>query len=162
MFASEKDILINEENIFKTSDYGEWMPVKVIGYILLLITLVLVVSYIIPIKKMLLEVFHKSNSKSCVWNFLFAFSLCVVLFGFTVLMNSLSFTITLMTSSLYPVVRLAHSGLLHLPSPLLLKSNAWETRSLHEVCGCGDVGVLSGLHREWTPLSLSMIIRINS
>lgn len=76
------------------------------AYALLFITLILCVSYVLPVKFLLLDVLNKRKSKKCIWNFLAALTVCLVLFGFTGLMKSLSFTITLITVTLYPVVRL--------------------------------------------------------
>ena len=77
--------LTESQNIFK-SEYGEWLPVKIIAYALLLITLVLCVSYILPIKLMLLDILNKRKSKNCIWNFLAALTVCLVLFGFMALL----------------------------------------------------------------------------
>ena len=95
--------LQDSQNIYKTS-YGEWVPVKIVTYVLLFITLVLCVSYLLPVKFMFLDILNKRKNKNCIWNFLAALTVCLVLFGFTALTSSLSFTITLLTVTLYPVV----------------------------------------------------------
>ena len=71
--------LKDSQNIFQTK-YGEWLPVKVVGYALLGMTLILCVNIILPTKFIFLEILNRRKSKKRVWNLLGAFTVCLVVF----------------------------------------------------------------------------------
>ena len=133
--------LKDSQNIFQTK-YGEWLPVKVVGYALVGMTLILCVNIILPTKFIFLEILNRRKSKKRVWNLLGAFTVCLVVFGFTGLTASLSNVITLITSSLYPVVSKLSSGLV--PATRSAVSERKEEGERSEVEGRPGVGSLAG------------------
>ena len=135
--------LTESQNIFK-SDYGEWLPVKIIAYLLLLITLVLCISFILPVKFMFLDIIKRRRSRRCVWNFLGALNVCMILFGFVGLLESLSSAITLLSAILYPIVSGSLSPQVSFLLPPIMYCKVRKQRMNRKWPGCVGLGVLIG------------------
>lgn len=112
-----KEIIIEDQNIFKAGDFAVWTPNRVYGILFLSTTLTLILSCLFPVKMVLLEFFGKAGSRSCGWNALASIALCIVLLGFSLAINETSLAIRIIGVTFYPIMCFVFPALFYILAP---------------------------------------------
>ena len=97
-------ILEREEIIFKTDEYTDWWPVRTMGVLIALATLISILNNLIMTKLIFLEAIGKKLSVKCSINTLGSLVMCAILTLLAVLIQNTATLVKFLGVTIFPIV----------------------------------------------------------